>query len=99
MPIEALNDTTVHWRPHLMDELESPKVPFPPVEAYVEETVVQDFSDASTAFLIVRESLEDHLSSLLSEIRLLRLPASQEDVRRLVQIRAVVLGALGSLQG
>ena len=81
-----------------MDELESPKVPFPPVEAYVEETVVQDFSDASTAFLVVRESLEDHLSSLLSEIRLLRLPASQEDVRRLVQIRAVVLGALGSLQ-
>ena len=99
MPIEALNDTAVHWRPRLMDELESPKVPFPPVEAYVEETVVQDFSDASTAFLIVRESLEDHLSSLLSEIRLLRLPASQEDVRRLVQIRAVVLGALGSLQG
>ena len=82
-----------------MDELESPKVPFPPVEACAEETVVQDFSDASTAFLVVRESLEDQLLSLLSEIRLLRLPASQEDVRRLVQIRTVVLGALGSLQG
>ena len=80
-----------------MDELESPKVPFPPVEAYVEETVVQDFSDASTAFLVVRESLEDNLLGLLSEIRLLRLPASQEDVRRLSQVHTVVLGALESL--
>ena len=98
MPIAPENDTATFWRPHLMDELESPKVPFPPVEAYVEEAVVQDFSDASTAFLVVRESLEDNLLGLLSEIRLMRLPASQEDVRRLVQIRAVVLGALGSLQ-
>ena len=82
-----------------MEELESPKVPFPPVEAYVEEPVVQDSSDASTAFLVVRESLEDNLLGLLSEVRLMRLPASHEDVRRLVQIRAVVLGALESLRG
>lgn len=80
-----------------MEELESPKVPFPPVEAYVEETVVQDFSDASTTFLVVRESLEDNTLSLLQAVQSFRGPATQEDVRRLSQVRTVVLGALESL--
>ena len=95
MPIATMNDTPIHWRIGYMDELESPQVPFPPVEAYAEET--QD-TDSDRAFLVVRESLDTHLMHLLDDVRALRAPATQEDVRRLVQVRAVVLGALETLR-
>ena len=94
MPTATLNDTAVHWRPRLMDELESPKVPFPPVEAYAEDDM---HPEATSAFLVVRESLGTHLVDLLEAVRTMRIPASPEDVRRLCQVRTVVLGALETL--
>lgn len=95
MPIATMNDTPIHWRIGYMDELESPQIPFPPVEAYAEE---EPALDSERAFLVVRESLDTHLMHLLEDVRSLRTPATQEDVRRLVQVRAVVLGALETLQ-
>ena len=94
MPTATFNDTAVHWRPRLMDELESPKVPFPPVEAYAEDDM---HPEATSAFLAVRESLGTHLVDLLEAVRTMRPPATQEDVRRLSLVRAVVLGALETL--
>lgn len=76
--------------------LDSPAVPFPPVEAYVEEAF--DYTDTTLAFSLVRESLLEHLGQLESELRLMRLPATQEDVRRVSLVRSVVLGALESLR-
>ena len=73
----------------------SPVAPFPPVEAYVEEDV---HPEATTAFLVVRESLDTHLMDLLEAVRTMRTPASQEDVRRVAQVRSVVLGALETLR-
>lgn len=74
---------------------DAPQVPFPPVEAYAEELP----DNASyRAFLVVRESLDTHLMDLLEAVRAKKLPATPEDVRRLCQVRAVVLGALESLQ-
>jgi hypothetical protein len=72
----------------------SPIVPFPPVEAYSEDDT---HPDATTAFLMVRESLDTHLMDLLDTVRAMRTPATQEDVRRLSLVRTVVLGALGTL--
>ena len=94
MPNAPENDTATFWRPCLMDELESPKVPFPPVEAYAEDDM---HPEATSAFLAVRESLGTHLVDLLEAVRTMRVPASPEDVRRLCQVRAVVLGALETL--
>lgn len=95
MPISTYNDTATFWEAYRMEELESPKVPFPPVEAYVEEDT---HPEATTAFLVVRESLDTHLMDLLETVRAMRTPATQEDVRRLSQVRAVVLGALEVLR-
>ena len=95
MSLTTHNDMATFWRPHTMEELESPKVPFPPVEAYVEEDA---HPEATTAFLMVRESLDTHLLDLLETVRAMRTPATQEDVRRLSQVRAVVLGALEVLK-
>ena len=75
-------------------EGDAPQVPFPPVEAYVEEDT---HPEATTAFLVVRESLDTHLMDLLETVRAMRIPASPEDVRRLCQVRTVVLGALETL--
>ena len=72
----------------------SPIVPFPPVEAYIEDDT---HPEATTAFLVVRESLDTHLMDLLETVRAVRIPASPEDVRRLCQVRTVVLGALETL--
>lgn len=72
----------------------SPVVPFPPVEAYIEDDT---HPEATTAFLVVRESLDTHLMDLLETVRAMRVPASPEDVRRLCQVRTVVLGALETL--
>ena len=72
----------------------SPIVPFPPVEAYAEDDA---HPEATTAFLVVRESLDTHLMQLLETVRAMRVPASPEDVRRLCQVRTVVLGALETL--
>lgn len=72
----------------------SPIVPFPPVEAYIEDGTRPE---ATTAFLVVRESLDTHLMDLLETVRAMRIPASPEDVRRLCQVRTVVLGALETL--
>lgn len=72
----------------------APQVPFPPVEAYAEELP----DNASyRAFLVVRESLDTHLLQLLEVVRAQKLPATPEDVRRLCQVRTVVLGALETL--
>ncbi len=109
MPIATLNGTAVHCRPRLMAELEfpgtpipegyldSPVVPFPPVEAYADEFPSTP-SDPDMALVVVRESLVDNTLSLLKTVQSFRGPATQEDVRRLVQIRAVVLGALETLK-
>lgn len=75
-------------------DLESPQVPFPPVEAYAEDPLTH----SDRAFLVVRDSLDTHLMCLLEEVRSLHTPVTQEDVRRLTQIRTVVLGALETLQ-
>lgn len=72
----------------------SPIVPFPPVEAYAEDDT---HPEATTAFLVVRESLDTHLMDLLETVRAMRTPATQEDVRRLSLVRTVVLGALETL--
>lgn len=74
----------------------SPVVPFPPVEAYAEDS--EPLSDITLALNVVRESALDHLRDLISELKLIRLPASQEDVRRVAQVRTVVLGALETLR-
>ena len=97
MPIATLNDTAVHWGPHIMDELESPKVPFPPVEAYADEFPSTP-SDPDMALVVVRESLVDNALELVQLVLSFRGPATQEDVRRLSQVRTVVLGALESLK-
>lgn len=97
MPIATFNDTAVHWGPHLMDELESPKVPFPPVEAYADEFPSTP-SDPDLALVVVRESLVDNALELVQLVLSFRGPATQEDVRRLSQVRTVVLGALESLK-
>lgn len=100
MPISLAPNRYVH-----MDELSfpgtphsesyvSPVVPFPPVEAYIEDDTNPE---ATTAFLRVRESLDTHLMQLLETVRAMRVPASPEDVRRLCQVRTVVLGALEAL--
>ena len=99
MPIETLNDTAVHWMPRLMDELESPKVPFPPVEAYAEDIPGNPMpKDPDMAVVVVRESLVDSTLALLQAVQSFRGPATQEDVRRLSQVRTVVLGALETLK-
>lgn len=72
----------------------SPIVPFPPVEAYAEDDT---HPEATTAFLVVRESLDTHLMDLLETVRAMRAPTTQEDVRRLSLVRTVVLGALETL--
>lgn len=72
----------------------APQVPFPPVEAYIKDDT---HPEATTAFLVVRESLDTHLMQLLETVRAMRVPASPEDVRRLCQVRTVVLGALETL--
>ena len=97
MPIATLNDTAVHWGPHLMDELESHKVPFPPVEAYADEFPSTP-SDPDLALVVVRESLVDNALELVQLVLSFRGPATQEDVRRLSQVRTVVLGALETLK-
>ena len=100
MPISLASNRITH-----MDELSfpgtphpesyvSPVVPFPPVEAYIEDDT---HPEATTAFLVVRESLDTHLMDLLEAVRTMRPPATQEDVRRLSLVRAVVLGALETL--
>ena len=100
MPISLASNRITH-----MDELSfpgtphpesyvSPVVPFPPVEAYIEDDT---HPEATTAFLVVRESLDTHLMDLLETVRAMRIPASPEDVRRLCQVRTVVLGALETL--
>lgn len=100
MPISLASNRITH-----MDELSfpgtphpesyvSPVVPFPPVEAYIEDDT---HPEATTAFLVVRESLDTHLMDLLETVRAMRVPASPEDVRRLCQVRTVVLGALETL--
>ena len=100
MPISLAPNRIMH-----MDELSfpgtphpesyvSPVVPFPPVEAYIEDDT---HPEATTAFLMVRESLDTHLMQLLETVRAMRVPASPEDVRRLCQVRTVVLGALETL--
>ena len=100
MPISLASNRIMH-----MDELSfpgtphpesyvSPVVPFPPVEAYIEDDT---HPEATTAFLVVRESLDTHLMDLLETVRAMRVPASPEDVRRLCQVRTVVLGALETL--
>ena len=100
MPISLASNRITH-----MDELSfpgtphpesyvSPKVPFPPVEAYAEDDM---HPEATSAFLVVRESLGTHLVDLLEAVRTMRIPASPEDVRRLCQVRTVVLGALETL--
>ena len=100
MPISLASNRITH-----MDELSfpgtphpesyvSPVVPFPPVEAYIEDDT---HPEATTAFLVVRESLDMHLMDLLEAVRTMRPPATQEDVRRLSLVRAVVLGALETL--
>ena len=80
--------------PHPEGYLDSPVVPFTPVEAYIEDDT---HPEATTAFLVVRESLDTHLMDLLETVRAMRVPASPEDVRRLCQVRTVVLGALETL--
>ena len=100
MPISLASNRITH-----MDELSfpgtphpesyvSPVVPFPPMEAYIEDDT---HPEATTAFLVVRESLDTHLMDLLETVRAMRVPASPEDVRRLCQVRTVVLGALETL--
>ena len=100
MPISLASNRITH-----MDELSfpgtphpesyvSPVVPFLPVEAYIEDDT---HPEATTAFLVVRESLDTHLMDLLETVRAMRVPASPEDVRRLCQVRTVVLGALETL--
>ena len=82
-----------------MDELESPKVPFPPVEAYVEDIPGNPMpKDPDLALAVVRESLVDNALELVQLVLSFRGPATQEDVRRLSQVRTVVLGALESLK-
>ena len=98
MPIAIMNDTATHWRPRLMGELESPKVPFPPVVAYDDVPGSPMPKDPDMALVVVRETLVDHALALVQVVQSYRGPATQEDVRRLVQVRTVVLGALETLR-
>lgn len=70
------------------------QIPFPSVDAYAEDDM---HPEATSAFLAVRESLDTHLVDLLETVRAMRVPASPEDVRRLCQVRTVVLGALETM--